>query len=326
MADSPNSLEALIAALPMRYQPIFGVASDVEPMRPCVDRVACIAESLRDAPGTRLLDIGCAQGFFSLSLLSKGVVASTLGIEVMPANVALTNALAEHHRLNARFQRGHVSVRSIADLLADQTFDAVLLLSVLHHIEMEEGLQATQHLLALLAERVGLVFMELALVADPLSPTSLEPYQKLLAPFAHYKLLGWHVAHLKNAVRPLVVASRDPIDGLRSAPTRLAPRPTCYLFTPIPPARSPSADKLGGWLRARPMTFVRDHKMVIACDVLAQPIPNTLDDLAVVDFRQVVATPNDVCLYFLADHPLHAFCANAYAQHRTGQVITEYLK
>ncbi|MDP1491552.1 kinase, partial [Klebsiella pneumoniae] len=73
----------LVSELPEIYQTIFGHPEwDGDAARDCNERLALISEqydSLSRELGRplRVLDLGCAQGFFSLSLASKG--ASVLG-------------------------------------------------------------------------------------------------------------------------------------------------------------------------------------------------------------------------------------------------------
>ena len=74
-----RDIAAAVAALPERYQPIFGHPEmDDGPSRACVDRLAeveRVVDALRESLGrpVRVLDLGCAQGFFAFSLASRGV-------------------------------------------------------------------------------------------------------------------------------------------------------------------------------------------------------------------------------------------------------------
>ncbi|WP_261370573.1 class I SAM-dependent methyltransferase [Xanthomonas citri] len=73
-----SSIADLVAALPEKYQPIFGhpEISDGS-SRGCEDRLEVIldvVDHLRTALGRpiRVLDLGCAQGYFSLNLAARG--------------------------------------------------------------------------------------------------------------------------------------------------------------------------------------------------------------------------------------------------------------
>lgn len=80
-----KDLNTLVSELPEIYQTIFGHPEwDGDAARDCNQRLDLITEqydNLSRALGRPLnvLDLGCAQGFFSLSLASKG--ATIVGID-----------------------------------------------------------------------------------------------------------------------------------------------------------------------------------------------------------------------------------------------------
>lgn len=73
-----NKLSELVEALPEFYQPIFGHGEwDDKPLRNCKDRLPIIEKIYDDLSKKlgrplRVLDLGCAQGFFSLNLAIRG--------------------------------------------------------------------------------------------------------------------------------------------------------------------------------------------------------------------------------------------------------------
>src|SRR6185503_17889325 len=175
---SPPDLPALVAALPERYQPIFGHAEfDADASRACRDRLAVverIIDALREALGraVRVLDIGCAQGYFALSLAARG--AAVVGIDRLAANVAVCRAL-----------------------------------SVLHHMCHEQGLAPVQALLASLADRTEAILAETALREEPLywaAAQAGDPRQ-LFAGYAFVHAVAHHSTHLSGVARPFLFAS-----------------------------------------------------------------------------------------------------------------------
>ena len=145
-----RSIVSLVNDLPECYQPIFGhpeLSSQVS--RASEDRLSSIIETydrLSNVTETplKVLDLGCAQGFFSLNLAARG--ADVTGIDFLDKNVAVCNALAlENPDFKATFQHGQVE--AIIESLNDGDFDLVLGLSVFHHIIHAHGLDATKSLL-----------------------------------------------------------------------------------------------------------------------------------------------------------------------------------
>ncbi|MBD4081378.1 kinase, partial [Xanthomonas citri pv. citri] len=87
----PLNMGALVAALPEKYQPIFAHPdlSDGS-SRGCEDRLLLIRQCAQRLQATlgrplRVLDLGCAQGFFSLSLAAEGHTVH--GVDFLDLNV-----------------------------------------------------------------------------------------------------------------------------------------------------------------------------------------------------------------------------------------------
>ncbi len=201
-----------VSRLPEIYQPVFGhpeLSTDVS--RGCADRLTHIANIYRTLETQlrrplRVLDLGCAQGFFSLSLASMG--ATVLGVDYLEANIAVCRALAEEQSgLAARFETGRIE--AVLARLAPDQYDLVLGLSVFHHLVHESGVAAVQQMLGGLATQVAAGVFELALASEPLywGPSQAEMPRHLLADFAFMHTLAWHPTHLSEISRPLYVAS-----------------------------------------------------------------------------------------------------------------------
>jgi O-antigen chain-terminating methyltransferase len=101
----------LVHRLPEVYQPILGHPELSERVsRGCSDRlddIARIYRALETQLGRplRVLDLGCAQGFFSLSLADLG--ATVLGVDYLAANIDVCQALAAE-RPERKIGRAHV--------------------------------------------------------------------------------------------------------------------------------------------------------------------------------------------------------------------------
>ena len=207
-----TTLSSLIAVLPEVYQPIFGhpeLSKTVS--RQCDDRLAEIIriyhliEAQLGRP-LRVLDLGCAQGFFSFSLAKLG--ATVDGVDLLDANITACQVLAsEYPELKVSFIVGCIK-KILVPIIAGQ-YDLVLGLSIFHHIVHEEGIVNVQKMLAELANKVAVGIFELALASEPPYWAVSQPHsaRQLLAGFTFVHELAQHSTHLSTITRPLYVAS-----------------------------------------------------------------------------------------------------------------------
>jgi O-antigen chain-terminating bifunctional methyltransferase/kinase len=205
-------LPALVAALPERYQPIFGHAEfDAGASRDCRDRLAVVEQvidALREALGrtVRVLDVGCAQGYFALSLAARG--AAVTGVDRLASNIAVCRALAaESAGVDVRFVEADAA-QELRSVEAGE-YDVVLALSVLHHMCHEQGLAAVQDLLALLADKTEAILAETALREEPLywAAAQADDPRRLFAGHAFVHVVEHHPTHLSGVARPFLFAS-----------------------------------------------------------------------------------------------------------------------
>jgi len=207
-----NTIEHLVAALPEKYQPIFGHPEISDNFsRACDDRLALVRETyealqaLHGRP-LRVLDLGCAQGYFSLNLAAAG--ADVVGIDYLPANVAVCEALAnECPDLKAKFHVGRIE--DVIDKIQPSEFDLVLGFSVFHHVIHEKGALAVKDLLNTAVERVGCLLLEMALKSEPLYWAASQPNdpRDLFVDMVFVHQLALHPTHLADIQRPMFVAS-----------------------------------------------------------------------------------------------------------------------
>lgn len=81
----------------------------------------------RIGPGSRVLDVGCGNGFWSAHFASRGCYV--VGIDPSASGVAVAR---EHHR-NARFEVMDVSANLLGDL-GETPFDLVISTEVIEHV------------------------------------------------------------------------------------------------------------------------------------------------------------------------------------------------
>jgi SAM-dependent methyltransferase len=79
------------------------------------------------APGARVLDVGSGSGWTALFLAEAG--HDVVGVDLVPANVALSRTRAERWRSPARFE-----VADMEALELGETFDVALIFDALHHV------------------------------------------------------------------------------------------------------------------------------------------------------------------------------------------------
>ncbi|MGN5644512.1 methyltransferase domain-containing protein [Xanthomonas hortorum] len=208
----PLNMGALVAALPEKYQPIFAHPdlSDGS-SRGCEDRLLLIRQCAQRLQATlgrplRVLDLGCAQGFFSLSLAAEGHTVH--GVDFLDLNVNVCKALAAENPLfAASFEHG--TVEDVIARLEQDQYDLVLGLSVFHHLVHDKGILNVSELCRKLSETTSAGIFELALREEPLywAPSLPQDPFELLSSYAFVRLLSRQETHLSAVSRPLYFTS-----------------------------------------------------------------------------------------------------------------------
>ncbi len=206
-----SQLKYLIGNLPEIYQPIYGFNDfDSNSSRSCYDRwwmVQTIADKLRAKLGRplRVLDIGCAQGFFCFNLAAAG--DEVYGIDLVPENVEICRELSKMHSLKAIF----IEADCIAgiDALPIKKFDLVLGFSIFHHLCHHIGFDNTRNFIARVANRTEICLIETALKEEPQRwAVSLpDDPSDILANFAYFRQVSQHATHLSKIRRPIFFCS-----------------------------------------------------------------------------------------------------------------------
>jgi O-antigen chain-terminating bifunctional methyltransferase/kinase len=208
-----SHLADLVAKLPEVYQPVYGHPDlSVAAARACEDRLVSIfgaydalSEHLRRP--LRVLDLGCAQGYFSFQLAARG--ARVTGVDSDRPSIALCQALAgENPDLEVCFSLEGID--EVLGSLGPNEYDLILGLSVFHHLIHVHGLEAVRERLLQAGRHVVAFLLELALDTEPLYWAQSLPTdpRALLQGFAFVHELSRHGTHLSPIPRPLVVASQ----------------------------------------------------------------------------------------------------------------------
>jgi len=134
------------------YQPVF-----IKGARICTgerkhsDRFATIRQSIESMGAKTLLDLGCAEGYFVEQAASQcGCVA--LGVDADVRRLSLAQASATLNHVNgAGFMYGQLTPEFITML---PSFDAIIFMSVLHHIMYERGVDYARDYMKTLRAKV----------------------------------------------------------------------------------------------------------------------------------------------------------------------------
>ena len=207
-----TSLEQRITALSEKYQPIFGHPEFSDgASRPCDDRLSTVSTVYKIFSNycgrpLRVLDLGCAQGYFSLHLANLG--AEVLGIDASKENIALCDALAnEFPALKVQFK--HEDIELFFQKTQCNDIDMILGLSVFHHIIYKKGTDVVRNILRKAASQVAFLLLEFAKRQEPLYWGSSQPedLRELLDDVAFVHEVALHTTHLSAVERPMFFAS-----------------------------------------------------------------------------------------------------------------------
>ena len=213
MTYQEQSITALVEQLPEVYQPIFKHPEfSAQASRSCLDRlekIAAIYDYISKEKGRplKVLDLGCAQGFFSLSLAARGAIVTA--VDYSQPNVDVCNKLAdENSGFDVEFLLGSIET-IIQERVKEQEYDLVLGLSVFHHLVYEHGAEYVFDLFNILSKKVETGVFEFALNTEPLYWASSQPEEprKLIEPYAFHHHLSMYGTHLSAIERPLFFAS-----------------------------------------------------------------------------------------------------------------------
>jgi 2-polyprenyl-3-methyl-5-hydroxy-6-metoxy-1,4-benzoquinol methylase len=206
------AITSLVKALPEVYQPIYGHPefNDLA-SRPCEDRLRLVTSIYARLAGEigrplRVLDLGCAQGYFSLHLAEQG--ATVKGIDRLEENIKLCRGLAEENPgYSVQFEVG--SIEEVLSRLMPGDIDLVIGMSVMHHLCAERGAEQTRAILKELSSKIEAGIFEVALKEEPLpwAPQQPDTPDWLYQDFAFLACTGEFPTHLSDTVRPIYFTS-----------------------------------------------------------------------------------------------------------------------
>jgi O-antigen chain-terminating methyltransferase len=114
-----------------------------------------IADNVRATVARTLLDLGCAEGYFVQQAAKSGLLA--VGVDADVLRLSIAHASATLSRIQgAGFIYAELTPEFIDTL---PTFDAVLFLSILHHIMYERGVDYAREYMRRLKPKVGKFMM-----------------------------------------------------------------------------------------------------------------------------------------------------------------------
>lgn len=209
-----NEVEILIEKLLEQYQQIFSYSKfDSLSSRKCDSRLKKILDVYSQIKKQlqrelKILDLGCAQGYFSLNLAKEG--AFVCGVDCNEQNINLCNKLSNIHNLtNLDFKKDKIQHFLKNNPL--QEFDLVLGLSVFHHICHEEGYKFTQNLIKEIAEVIPNGIYELALSSEPMywAESLNENEEEILDCYSFVNQISTAETHLSKIKRPVYYVSNE---------------------------------------------------------------------------------------------------------------------
>jgi tRNA (mo5U34)-methyltransferase len=101
-----------------------------QPLNHPLDRWLILEKAIpQDLRGMRILDIGCAEGFFALELARRG--ADVVAVDAAPKMMARLNWLIEHFGVN-NIRTRTATIESMAG--SKERYDAVFMIALLYHL------------------------------------------------------------------------------------------------------------------------------------------------------------------------------------------------
>lgn len=207
-----TNIEKYVAALPECYQLIYGHPElDIVTSRNCNDRLVIVENVVKKLHDKlqrplKLLDLGCAQGFFSLSLAKY--CSKVKGVDFLDKNIELCNALTEELSIgHVEFFQG--TVQSVIQSIDFAEYDIVLGFSIFHHVCHSDGYLSAKEQINLLANKSGVLLLELAVKEEGLywAEHLPEHADEILNDIAFSRTLGEFGTHLTDVTRPLYFSS-----------------------------------------------------------------------------------------------------------------------
>jgi O-antigen chain-terminating methyltransferase len=207
-----DQLEALVSLLPEVYQPIWG-RPDLSRgrSRGSEDRLQHLLQANEKISqflgrSLRVLDLGCAQGYFSHALSAAG--AQVHGVDYLAENIKVCEEIAKI-RDDKTIRFTCCKIEEIIESLESNEYDLVIGLSVFHHLIQGNGVDYVKRQIRILSEKSTCCIFEFATSNEPVHWAKHQPQdvRELLESFSYFILLAEHTTHLSELNRPLYFAS-----------------------------------------------------------------------------------------------------------------------
>ncbi len=196
------------------YQPTYAVAGVLaeEPRRDSLDRARAIELYLGNPAGLRMLDIGSSLGYMCYYFADRAAI--TEGWEAHAKNAEVSRLVGDINGIHTAIKTKQFNDETVTTIPVDH-YDAVFILSVLHHITHYNGLEYTQKLMQELMQRVPMVIVELAsrdedkkLFWNDAQPKDPLAVFDLVRDEVDIKKIGSFHNHLSKKARPLYAVTR----------------------------------------------------------------------------------------------------------------------
>lgn len=236
-----DKIREAVDALPEKYQQVYGhpELSD-NSSRICQDRerlltkVICNLQNYSGKKKLKILDIGCAQGYYSFTAAKLGCEVN--GIDYLEQNIKVCQLLKEEQGIeNCSFERNALSMEYIADL--SENYDIVFALSIMHHVATQNGFAKAREILEQLSAHCQLIITEMAVKEEPLYWNQYLPseYESWFENISFFDEISYFETHLSDVRRPLIISSNKyvyindrfyPIDTYSNRAYDIKPRDT----------------------------------------------------------------------------------------------------
>lgn len=200
------------------YQPLYGITGitkdDKNTKRTTRDRCDDIYEYFgKNINRMRFLDIGSSLGYVCFYLADRG--GSAVGWDYYPKNTEVSQNLHAINGIpNVKFVSKELNLET-ANGIEIGSYDAIIVLSVFHHLINLYGVEHVQDIVEALLEKAPYLIVELALKGEDskLAWDKKMPENELdiLKNKSEYNVekIGTHGTHLSGKKRPLYVISRS---------------------------------------------------------------------------------------------------------------------
>jgi len=138
------------------YQPVVGANGAAPGTRDCEERWRTIEKVLGEQSCRSLVDLGCSEGYYVLQAARSGL-GFCVGVDFdLRRMLTCQSQVVLNDIPNAAFLLSEVTPELVETL---PSFDAVVFLSVLHHIMYQQGVEHCRKLMSSLAAKTGKVMI-----------------------------------------------------------------------------------------------------------------------------------------------------------------------